>query len=439
MGHCSRLKAIRQLLRTLALRANRALAPAILALALLAPALLAQAVVAPAVLAAGTTAALAPNDISFIWPVPTNQEEVDALIDGRSVWPKANFDALMRTALEQVAVKDFAKKERRIKFPASDVFMDRATWKLVAFRVDPSAPSTHEQVIASFGSLPQIRLIMQPVEVTADGSIFVHDFAAHLPYSYVTNAASPFEPDKNKFAAILGGLLELKALLARGTPAISTDGPLDVHPGLAAKAPGFADKVSAFLSTHLPQGSLILTSFMGIEEPLPEPWFFFQSSAPEQAQMLFTAQTFAPVTPVAKSNRNVTADQGVSTTVLFSRGAAGKLTQPAIDGLSAPLVKDIPNVIANPQMSNVLNTDCVSCHSESTRRFILEIDSAQFRYELPPGIAGANPALLPKHKWNVRNFGWFALGVRPAHAVISQRTANETADALAYIRKEYQR
>lgn len=98
--------------------------------------------------------------------------------------------------------------------------------------------------------------------------------------------------------------------------------------------------------------------------------------------------------------------------------------------------KDIPDYIANPSLSHFFNTDCVSCHSESTRRSILKLGSFQssFKFPLPVGISGLDPAVAPTGIWNVRNFGW---GDTTGVPTISQRTANEAANSADFINKNY--
>ena len=67
-------------------------------------------------------------------------------------------------------------------------------------------------------------------------------------------------------------------------------------------------------------------------------------------------------------------------------------------------MKETVDVIADPTRSHFFNTNCVSCHTD-TRRTLDLIKHAK--------IPGVDPAVLPKEKWNVRNFGWF----RPSCAI----------------------
>jgi len=99
------------------------------------------------------------------------------------------------------------------------------------------------------------------------------------------------------------------------------------------------------------------------------------------------------------------------------------------------LNKDIPNIIANPNYCNVFNTDCISCHSESTRRSLLGLEeNVKYKFSLENLV---KKELLPTDIYNVRNFGWFGNITDMAKPIISMRTANETANVLEYIKKNY--
>lgn len=386
---------------------------------------------------------LSVSDISYLWPVPTSQAEVDMLINAESVWPNPSFDAVLEMA-QDVKVTGGDRKLHQIVFPQAAHFEDRINWKLVGFRVDPSAPSSDPEWIKRVGSIPQIRLIMQPVSVTANG-VIAHDFAAHVAYSFVLSGPNPFVPDHAKFSEILDDLLDLKAFLLAANPSVSTEGALRVNPGLAGKVPGFSAKVAGFLHKHLANMEPDVVSFMGVSSPQPDPWIFFAwdpAVSKDAVGAIMLNPTFTvldgSVTPIPE-NRNLQIDPpvGVSTAVLFKR--ALDLEAPAVPGRSMPLNKDIPDIIANPMMSNVLNTDCASCHSETTRRTILKLAPSKYQYVVPEGIYGVETSLLPKTNYNVRNFGWYQLGINPPQPAVTMRASNETADALEFIKKEYKR
>jgi hypothetical protein len=188
-------------------------------------------------------------------------------------------------------------------------------------------------------------------------------------------------------------------------------------------------------------------AFMGIQPP--EPWIFFAMAKKTDgtlfvpphpvlgataAQML----TFRGGTPVMpKPNpTNIDTNRGVSTSVLFPSVTPEKLNSIVFLDLPRPQHKDIPDIIANPQRTNFFNADCISCHSESSRRKVLQIkvNDNQFQYGLPDGISGVDESVLPRSQWNVRNFGWFPDGPSPT---ASTRTANESAESADYINRNY--
>ena len=398
------------------------------------------------------------NDLSYLWPPPMTAADVALLLSAdepaatgsSSIWPKGAFDLMLKTA-DAVRV-DKAGTPSRIRFGerASD-FADPKTWKVAAFRVDPLAPGGHSGTVKLFGSTPQLRVIFQPVTVDAnDATVTVHDVTAHLAFSFIKPAQTPPPgfprvPDKDLFGSVLEDLKALKASAEAG--GISTRGPLQVHPALKAQVPGFADGVKAFLKRRMTEAKLTELAFMGIDAP--EPWIFFGmarsgntfvSTKPRalggtaDAQMLIL-RGGTPVLPAPKTT-NVTAKTGVSTSLLF----AGDLDAKVFTGAPRPLHRDVPDIIANPERSNVLNTDCVSCHTESSLRTESSITSdGQFKYKLPAGVSGVDEGHLPKTVWNVRNFGWFPDFFQGGQAVpsISMRTANESAEAAEFVNREY--
>lgn len=201
---------------------------------------------------------------------------------------------------------------------------------------------------------------------------------------------------------------------------------------------------------------------MGIE--FVEPWIFFAmakssdgefvqvghpSILPERAQML----TFRGGVMVMPQPTNPTFGKGIGVSTAQLYGTGGPLFVGGIDldksatslplppGVPAVSHREIPNIIANPQISHFFNTDCMSCHSESTRReaFGLQTAASQFQYQRPAGISGVNNTVLAKHFWNVRNFGWFPNFFEGGVTVesVTMRTANEAAESAEFINREY--
>ena len=103
--------------------------------------------------------------------------------------------------------------------------------------------------------------------------------------------------------------------------------------------------------------------------------------------------------------------------------------------------RDIADVVANPLKSHFFNTDCSSCHTETRRRMNLGLTQGEFAFKQdgkPPEIVADQ---LPKHDWNVRNFGWFPphffIGGGRTVATATQRTANETAEVIEFIERNF--
>ena len=402
------------------------------------------------------------NDVSFLWPAPHSKEDVSQLLsadepiaDGsNSTWPKDAFDAIISKA-QTIAITNGSGGTNKIDFGSfGGQFSQRSTWKLVAFRVDPSAPGASPQVTGVFGSSPQLRLIFQPVTIDqASGAVQVHDFTAHLVFSFIKGFDPPAAagglpralPDRQTFGAIVADLKDLK--LGLEAAKVHTAGKLAVHPGLQLKTPGFSEKVKTFVKKYVRSDRLTAAAFMGIQGT--EPWIFFAMTKKpdgtfvvpphpvlgDTAAQMLTFKGSTAVMPQPKAT-NIDGTRGVTTSVLFPTATPEKLNAVVFNGLPRPQFKDIPDIIANPGRTNFFNADCVSCHSESTRRRVLKINvqDNQFRYVLPDGISEVDDGVLPTSVWNVRNFGWFPDGPSPTATL---RTANESAESADYINREY--
>jgi hypothetical protein len=63
---------------------------------------------------------------------------------------------------------------------------------------------------------------------------------------------------------------------------------------------------------------------------------------------------------------------------------------------------------------------------------------SRFEYVRPKGVSGVDPAVLPAEDWNVRNFGWFPSPfTKTTRATVTMRTANEAAECVEFINREY--
>jgi len=138
------------------------------------------------------------NDLAYLWLAPTSAADVNELItaeltvaDGsRRVWPEQIFTMLLQTA--QDTSVEGSVRPGKIDFEEFKTDFEKpATWKLVGFRVDPTAPGGHAGFVRQFGSTPQLRMIFQPVTLV-NGSIRVHDLTAHLAFSFVNPSPTQF-------------------------------------------------------------------------------------------------------------------------------------------------------------------------------------------------------------------------------------------------------
>lgn len=389
------------------------------------------------------------NDISCLWPVPKNAEDVEKLLSANTVignttiWTEESFNKVLDMAKDSLQIPNYPSppKYKQIQFVYTDIdsaLLKRENWKVVGFRIDPSAPSTSDtKTINKIGIIPQIRLVLQPVTLNKKGVVIVHDFAVHLPFSYTLSGeiriGSAYTADTMAFKEILNDIIILKKYLEL-TSKVSGKGALQVNKGLANKIPGYAKKIEEFLSKHLPKGKLDFIAFIGLA-PRPNPWIFFNMINGPTFQILNTQSRKKAGKPISP-NKNWKGGNSVSTAILYQMDSTdSSLDSPAISKEQPPLNKDIPNIIANPDFCNVFNTDCISCHSESTRRSILGLETNEnYKYSIETLV---KKELLPTTEDNVRNFGWFGNAVDTAKPFISMRTANETANALKYIKKNY--
>ncbi len=401
------------------------------------------------------------NDVSILFPVPKTKADVERLISadeklsgGEELWAPAAFKQVLDAAESANAtVKDSSDAFHAIRLRPE--FRTLHTWKVAGIRFDPSTPGCDARSIALFGSIPQIRFILQPVTVAGDVAT-VHDFAAHAVFDFTTRDLRfkeieggkkipiPAVPDNGAFAKVVDGLVALKKTMA--TKGVVTDGALGVHPAFAAAGGAFTEELRGLLKPLLKPARFKHVAFMGIERP--EPWLFFIADRSESGA--FVLNSTAGTRMFSKRDRPQVLPEptnlqfgafGVSTAPLLQGKDVNSEAAPPVLGLGRPVkLAEVPDIIANPHLTRVFGTDCVSCHTESSLRRTKKLDPSgpPLGYAKPEGFQGVKPEAVAETDWNVRNFGWGVnFPTRTTQATVAVRTANESADVAEFINHNF--
>lgn len=407
---------------------------------------------------------LSGNDVSILFPIPKSQGDLANLIalsdltgpsgapEKSRLWSEKDFARFLEIAESPVGA--VAGSQSRIGLPLGVKQID--AWFIAGIRFDPGAPGLSKSIIEKLGQQPQIRFVAQPVTKNANGSIVVHDIAAHLIFSFSVLPPKAGEspgclprsiPDETAFKAVVRDVAALRDQLAAGAfkqVKVQTTGPLNVHPGLKGRtAAPFKNALKALLEKHLAPPRLTSMAIMGLHEP--EPWIFVAMQKVEAppgseqfifvpapsptldgkqfAQMLnFRGGRIVQPAPATNNQNDITCRHAAFQPPFPKEERKGVATADFFNGtLDAAKVKTIIDIIADPVKSHFFNTDCVSCHTDTRQGMRL------LRGFTVPGVA---TEALPKDDWNVRNFGWFD---RPT---ITRRTATETAEVVNFINKE---
>lgn len=407
------------------------------------------------------------NDVSFLWPLPTTKAEADALIslNDEATEGKIFPEELWAKVIDEAKTVNVG--ETSIQFPNEAEFKKTTTWKVAGIRVNPSALGSNPQVLMLIGVAPSIRLIVQPVTLDGD-KVHVHDFAAHVVLTQTKQPTDPskpfpFQPDNDAFNAVISELRDIKAFLEQAEVK-TANRELGIHPGFrfadgkANEVSGFSGKLRTLLKNHWSNQRLVI-SFMGIPED-NKSWIFFKVTlregnlsrepvsghfgppeSPSPKSQMLSFRDGPKVEPAPVPNPEATSQGlGISTALLLRSDVASHLTDnvfPTAAEASAKQMKlrDVPDFIANPALRHTGNTDCVSCHTETTLRRRLNLPPAP-AFKHPDGISKVADSVLPKDRWNVRDFGWgLNIADEKFKPTIAQRAANEAAESADLINK----
>jgi hypothetical protein len=429
---------------------------------------------------------LAANDVSWLFPAPKDLADMISMDDlkshGDPIWSDDAFHQFLAIATGPAG--RVRGTDEGISLP--DPVQSKRAWYIAAVRFDPSAPGFSKDIHEQLGQELQIRLVVQPVTRNADGTLKVHDIAAHLIFEFNTGNDGPKEPgcfprprpDLGLSKQIAQELVKVRATVREAV----TSGNLGVHPGLAnpADASNLRRAMKELLERHLSSERLGLITITAIKKDVPDTWFFLaminQSLHPhiysqspglgfipmpapaldgyQFAQMLKpNNQLQNLIVPIPYANNNFRVD---GHSAMTCRNGANQKPGPPLDqriGYATadildkrpltdsnpgkqdyppePVMRAVLDTIVDPDRSHVFNTDCVSCHTETP------LFQQRFRDKK---IQGIDPLALPgDNRYNMRAFGWAPEhnidhpNVDTVRPTVSRRTACETAKVVDYI------
>jgi hypothetical protein len=157
---------------------------------------------------------LSANDVSWLFPAPTQAADFANLIAVRDittpdpqdptkrdpVWPDAVFQQFLAIA-DSPAAQAAPGATGQIALPKEAQTPD--AWFVAGVRIDAGAPGLSSDIRGQYGQLPEIRLIIQPIIKNPDGSPKVLDIAGHLIFDFINRDARDARANR-LFSALLG-------------------------------------------------------------------------------------------------------------------------------------------------------------------------------------------------------------------------------------------
>jgi hypothetical protein len=374
------------------------------------------------------------NDVSYLWPSPIDVKEANDLVPLSKLIPEKVFHNLIGFSQGQKLQGTQLDTPLEVQDPVREI----SNWRLAAMRIDPCAPSPTS-------CLQEVRLVVQPL-LAAEGLITHYDYALHIIFELSAGEPQNSEALSNLWKKLLQLKLQNKEF------GIETTGiPLRTHPGF--KRAGFRSQLQEITLAAIQKSKLKKITFIGAALA-QGPWVFFQGLVKDESYILeadvsLNNQAFGHVIPMAPgyggvlsplpTNKNWPASEdqffGPSVNDLFYEGILD-LKKPAIlsNQTESKVFKkeDIVHAIDNPKISNRMNTDCFSCHTVTSRTYLLELEKydSVFRFKAPNNHTTLDAVVINKSTTNFRVFGWFG-----SRSVASQRVINESADVADKIEK----
>jgi hypothetical protein len=447
------------------------------------------------------TAAVKPlsaNDVSWLFPKPTSLDDLISMADlkahGRPVWSDAAFRQLLGIASGPAGL--VAGTNRRIELPPN--VRAKGAWYIASVRFDPSAPGFSREIREQFGQELQIRLVVQPVTHEGDGTVKVHDIAAHLVFEFNNGMhKAPAQagcmprpqPDVDLTNEVVRDLVELRSKLGEN----ATDGkPLSVHPGL--NNPATASTVRQAMKRLLERllsdehlGFMTIAAIQGDQpgqEDVTKRWIFMGTANlmvhpevpnPHSHRSGFVAlpaaaldgqqyaQMFSEnsvlqnrVVPTPYANNGF--DGSTIPFAITCQNASNRVAGPPIDRRIGSATSDILNkrgLISlpapgeddpqNETVRRILNTvaDPDRSHVFNTDCVSCHTETVVFQDRFSDPIPGIDPSALPgDNRYNMRAFGWAPQRIEDdgkitefVRPTVTRRTAHETAKVVDFINR----
>lgn len=360
------------------------------------------------------------NDLSILFPLNGGQLTPNIATSESDIWRDEDFKEVMKVA-DQLQLKGIDITSMK-------------DWRVVSMRFDPCAPGLDvvQNKKSPFGDcLIEMRLIAQPV--TSSGPI---DTAAHLVFDLGETVPINELAANATLKDLIGDLETIRNLSA------TAGKPLGIHPGLKDNPGKVASKVKDFILKGVKLAKTRRIAFMGLKNAGAEPWTFFAGTV-EGGLWKQSPQLPAHGKPSQDLDfLNFTENNGA-----VNPPNPGAVSTSALFTVKKPSQADIAKAfdVENVTKANFFTTDCVSCHSSSSRLANLEVfASPNDSRGKPVGQTEgdlANWTPPPKHitgyvaksaqqdsTWNVRNFGYFG-----RKETVSGRALTETVEIVKWL------
>ena len=351
------------------------------------------------------------NDVSVLYPLPADRAELDAML--------APATSGARGELLPRALGDLLPELRE-----GQRARDWDSLRVVSVRLDPCFPSPE-----TAGCTPQVRLVLQPIDAAPDGRFVGADAALHVFYAL----------DREALLALIETLVEARGELDLALPLVE-------HPRLAVEGleGAFATALRDALLSQIGEENLTRVTFFALRDG-GRAWDLGGFDRVDGAlvamaipgvegavQRIVALPPAAP--PPARPDFRIAVDPAPEVELVDD---VSPLFEPAELVTLSPEVQasaiEAALRVESPLSHDPTTIDCASCHvATSARRTaearigVLESD-ARYTSELDLTSPDTVPA-------GALGRAFHAFGYLGPDVAVSQRTVNETAATVTYLR-----